>query len=906
MAEGTRVFVPKNFEKTEAFEKQVEEYLFRTAADYLWIQNPQDVYTFWNCASVYKSGFVSIGGYRIMLCANPEEEDGKLVFQGGFSYKGTVFECSEVILDQNGTLSFQFSSNGDIMKQLGAGLRYLMPLEDGDRRPVKRGFMGELYNSVLKIPSGTKLVASISPCELFDDKQTYISLPEGIEIKSNFFTPDGERQRLISNSAKLVFERTAHAQSVDGDMVSLYGMDFYLGIQGDFTCALSEIVPGLSAGEKLSLNGSLRFIPGQDALLSGKTSGQKATTAWVQIQGSYYSSPSESSLYTVDDSVFRPVMSKVAEFSGYSECFPLFPWFYASWDTQKKNEKVQAQKKQKREQERAEKFLYGKRYQCLVQQTLQASGKEEESEEITAATPNGICIGMDAGTGRWNWIGLGNVSGGRQPDICLSGELGNARVKLLNQDCFICAQSMDEFSNYGGGAELAFETAGWKVSLPEDDWKSKGVIVIIKYSRSFSIMEKMEGNQTLAELMEYATRSGQEASGWDGFLKAVKERDFEGLLLLNANAKGVSLSSEEEQAVEGADMRALYVAVRNGKIAEQDGQAYMGTTPVSAFLHYEADFVSASEKGCYKTIGVSVQIEASKVVSFKSRSQLYLPTLLGEQAECCLFLDGSLQQGEGGNCFRFSLESEVDCGIVHSAAESISIQGVCMVLSGNGKSFLLDGRISFVKEDECDIFSYSCLAFENLCIWKDDDGKLSEDISGLKFSIEDTKARENSFADIFGASVQEYYTGGTDTPDSLGYCSINTPVEQGEMEQAWNGIRFHVGIGQDGSMGNGSIVGVDLIFAWAGRAYYFGVKESDLNGFSLSGVLGFGFGGLELVKGSQTGKLMLKFCSVGIKILKYTVPRESADLYVFGEQGKLGWYMGYKGEQDGLCGINTI
>jgi len=887
MEENTKIFVPEGFEKDKEFEKKAANFLARRAADFLWVENPKEPYTAWNCVSFYRHGSIRMGKYRILLRRILSQDEEKIVFQGAFACAEHLFDCGDITLDlttSNGVLSFDFQGGEEAFSRLDAGLHFLMPLEEEDELAAERRFLAEFYSNVFTAPSGAVFSAHISPCELLNNKVSYILLPED-SLGSNFLTASGERTGCRPvKGARLVFERTAHACENLHGMLSLYQMEFCLGIDGEFVCEAGELVPGLFGGEFFSSALSFAFTAGNPALLSGSVMEPQATTAWMKVKGSYYSSAQDSSLYTVKNSRFSPYAAKAADFQDYSDSFPMLPWNQAVFDTAE-------------EGKRAEELLYRKRFQILVpnQQETASSGTDEDGTTL-AVTPGGLCVGIDDGSGAWSYIGLGNVSGGEEPDIRLSGDLSRAKPGFLNRECFLTASSAEEFTALGGDESLTVTVDGWEISLPPKDWEKKNVMVIMKYSRSFSIAEKLKENAVVRGLMESAYKDGVELAEYYDFVRTMTDRDFEGLVLLNAAASAKELPKEAGYVVSLVpEITAVYTAVNSSKITEENGKLRVGKSAVSAFLHYQEE-EARPEEGCFRTVGLSVRIAASQMVDFYSRSELFLPRILGERTDCCLFLEGTLEQNSGTDCFRFSLASKVSCGVSDSMVEHLGIDAVRMLVSSDQREFSLGGEISFVKAEEADLFSYEELAFDELYILVDSGGKLSEDLSRLRFDRERSTARDGSFLKTFGCCASAYYAGSSVSPDDLGYVSVNTPVKQAELEGKWNGMVFDVGIGSDGRLGTNAILGVSLLLAWCGKSCYFGVKESDLLGFSLSGVLGFGFGGLELVEGEKG--LMLKFCSAGVRLLRFTLPRQSADLYIFGENGRLGWYMGYGEEEE--------
>lgn len=933
MADKTRVFVPKEFEQTEEFHEKVSKYLAWKSADFLWIQNPQDPYTAWNCASLYKSGSIRIGKYTILLGSRDAhsvrettsvQDEPYITFAGAFACGDVIFDCGEVTLDltaKNGILSFAFSGTGETFAQLDAGLRYFMPLEETDESAEERGYLADFYNPVFTAGSKNTQIAfsaHISPCEVLNDSVSYISISispksAGSFMESNFLTRTGERLTCTpSEDACLVFQRGARAQAMADHEVHLSGFDFYLGFKGTFRCGRKEFLPGSFGGEYVSAGGSLQFEPGHPALLRGTPAASQSaetkaaaakvaaagavgsgpavftaadtevTTSWLKVQGAYYSSASGSSMYTMERGSFRPFAVKAADLTADSDAFPLFPWLNADF--------AEAE-----EGRRAEALLYDSRFGILTSEAavrMQRSQRDEVQEKI-AVMPCGMCAGIQPPDDAWNWIGLGNVSGAEKPDICLTGDLSRAKQIFMHKECFLAVSSAKAFAQLGGEGGFSISAAGWRMRLPLEKWEEQGVLVILKYSRSFSIADKLAGQPAFQKLIDSAYKDGKEVAEYHAFLEAVTDRNFEGLVLLNVQASGEDLPCAARELVSGIpDLRAVYLAVGSSQITVENDQIRIGRSAVAGFVHYSADGKTASAEGYFKTVGLSVQIAASEMVSFRSKSELFLPALLGENVSCCMVLIGTMAQESGMDDCRFYLETEALCDIAKSALEHIRIDTVQLLLTEEEKRFVLGGELAFVKADGCDLFSYDGLRFENLCIVMDAHmQKLSEDLSGLRFPAERSTVREKSLAEAFDAGIERYYTGMAAAPDSCGYCSVNTPVPQSEIDAHWNGMVFRIGLGSDGALGRGAQISVSLLLAWSGKSYYFGVEETDLNAFTLSGVLGFGFGGMEIIMEQE--RYMMKFCNVGVRLLHYTIPGKSADLYVFGDKGKIGWYMGY-------------
>lgn len=116
------------------------------------------------------------------------------------------------------------------------------------------------------------------------------------------------------------------------------------------------------------------------------------------------------------------------------------------------------------------------------------------------------------------------------------------------------------------------------------------------------------------------------------------------------------------------------------------------------------------------------------------------------------------------------------------------------------------------------------------------------------------------------------------------------------MCAGWNGIVFEVALGNAGKLGSNAALSFDFIAAWKDGGFYFGVRLQGVfsREFSVQNLIGVGFSSVSLMR-TDKQKLLFKLNSVTLKILGLPVPPKSADLYIFGEEGKVGWYFGYAG-----------
>ena len=239
----------------------------------------------------------------------------------------------------------------------------------------------------------------------------------------------------------------------------------------------------------------------------------------------------------------------------------------------------------------------------------------------------------------------------------------------------------------------------------------------------------------------------------------------------------------------------------------------------------------------------------------------------------------------------------MEWNITDSMVNRIAMKNMQMYVENGCGAFLVSGTLELENCPKGDLFSLEQLWFEELRWRLDTENFVTEDACDVKIQAENCILRENSFARQFGACTQKLLIGCTGSPDDMGYRSITAPIDQAVLEGKWNGILWNIQAGTRGKLGGELPVSIQLIMAWAGKSVYVGVREKDLDAISVSGILGIGFGGMEINKNQEQEQeqqsFQIKMCNIGVKFLNFTVPPKSADLYIFGENGKLGWYMSY-------------
>lgn len=901
-AEQTNVFFPEDFKPDEQFEHSLAEYQARVSASLVWIENPGDDYKFWRCASVGASGgSIRLGKYAVSLWKVISKDENKIVYDGGFSCGGEVFSVSDITLDladAPGTLSFTFTYEGgkDVFDALDAGIKYVMPLPEKTAETVRRGFASIMASRVLSYAGNAVFSARVDPCALFDIDKTNIRLP-GLAYDSCFSSATGAGHKLTpKEDAALVFERSAVSVAFDTGKKrrTSAARTYYLGFSGTFGTNEAELLTGLFGSEFVRNADTITFIPHKNAFLEQDTAVAEndASTAWLSVRGSYYSLAESAPLYKLDNSYLRPYSTPAALFTELSPAFPAMPWRASSFfDVE--------------EAESAEQLLYQTRYGLLTD-GIDTVVFDANSPEMTLVTPNGLCIGADEETEIWKWLGIAQTSADALPDIRLNGLSGEARIALMNKECLIVLSSVEEFSEFAQG-EIKFEIDGWQLQLSQDAWRENAA-VIIKYNTSMVLTDDSDVNHVLGNVLEDAYNGGGGVNpGYEEFARAVTDPSFEGILILNAKASTKDLPAEVKAIAGTIDpelLRAAYIVIDHSRISIENGAVCFSPTPISGLIAYKADEITDNPDGkeyLFKTVKLDVLFENSHVADFSCRSELLPTTLMGEalQSPACLILSGRLEESAGVSVYRFALEDEVKYAAADSVVDSITVRAVNLSADSTRSVFRLTADAAFMKDANCDVFSYERLYLNGIDLIMEDGKDIYADYSGLTISGADSETREGSLAEMFGSSVTQYLlTQGSKSPDELGFNSITSPVKQGSMDAGWNGIIHKIALGGSGALGDNGLLDFEFITAWKGKNCYIGIRLSGIfqKSFSIQGIIQLGFTSMEL-KANTDGSFCFQLHNLAAKAFGLSFPQRSADLYVFGEHGKTGWYLGYAEEK---------
>lgn len=828
---------------------------------------------------------VSVGRYRLFLESEISRDNEKILLKGSFAHDGYVFETSEIALNRSsGAFSFSIRAEKgvDAFKALGAEIRYIAPSE-------KPGRSADFFaNTFLHCTDGAEFSAALDPNALWDVSKTFVKLPNS-RFVSELTDRVGEPYVLEPlPDAALVFARSARAVCTEDGKKRTARHDFYLSFSGGFSVIGGrEILLGLYGMEYFAKCDRIAFQAGCSAFLGADFSDEYengASTSWLSLTGDYYSAPESMPLYAPKDGVLQPFETPAACFSVFTEPVPFFPWRNA-----RISDDLNA--------DAADDTLYRRRRAVLDGAVEDSQLCRSDEDETVAVTPSGLCAGVSGIV--WNWLGIAQTSDEPLPNIRIRGVTPSGKKRLLQKDCFIALTSADEYREFGCG-DISLELDGWKAELTEENWN--GAILIIKLCRGFSVKDKLSGGAVFERLWNRAHVKGAAKENYRGFIETVTDERFEGVLLLNvrAYADESRLSPEVVAAVRmtGAEyLDGVYAAIRRGEVDMTSGSLRVLPSQIDALIAYSSEGLSdcVGDYAC-KTVGLETVIQSSRVVSFTSRTELLPKSLLGERLTNPqrVTLIGRAEVQNGTAVYRFSTERGVSLFPESKPVEEIAINDACMSAENERSRFTLKGSLRFTNAAECDIFSYDELVFDGAAIVFGKDAAL-ENWDNLRLLTSRSEPREGSLAETFGVFPREFIvSSAASSPDVLGYSSITAPARQSEMSADWSGLVFRVQLGGSGALGADSPLFFDLICAWKNGGYYFGVRTDGAfsRRFSVQNLLSVGFRSISLVK-PENKPPCFKLNSLTLKILGLPMPPKSADLYLFGDGGKVGWFFGY-------------
>ncbi|MDD3414984.1 MAG: hypothetical protein PHY47_13410 [Lachnospiraceae bacterium] len=920
-------YTPSSDEKfpDETFAHGLEQMILRQPFGIVWIANPKDDFKFWNMTGAFcRYSHVKMGNCWLHFQDKMGETDDNITFTGVFGVDDTAVPLVEnrIVLDLNnpyGVLSFTLTPDPAEFLCLDAGIRYVRILPENSKDIWKYGLTEHINMRILSIREKISMPAQITPSALEQSQRSWFSLEKNT-FECTFLSPAGEKLELVSQDAKLVFEKTASTVSKDVSSQSFLptGAEWYLGIDGSFLVKNDKVMmPGQAGTEYFSGLSALRFVVGQSALLSTngekiivETAEKRISAAWISVQGmegektAYYSSPVampffEIKKYAEDSCGFFPYSAKVAEYTETpSPAFPVFAWGGLSFVPDTLNPSL------------IEEGISALRYQILSGEMNKSCDRNETEKYLTA--PCGLCVGVQPDSGVWNWVGIAQTADAGLPDVKLMRPSLLTRKSLQQTKCLLIAATKDEFHSLSENQiQFEFLVDGWKLRFSEEYWNDNSLFMI-KYTDEVTVRSLLAGTQQLEYLLSIAyDGKGNVKKGFETVINLLDRKEFQGILLLGGAVETDSLIPELNAVLrwgESSSMEMIYAVISNGKITLNGSEVSVAKSSIDALALYEGTPKTNTDLRPFDfcTREMVTVIKQTKVNYFHSRSELLLYKLLGADLNTAgdfegneLMLSGRLETTGNTSSYKFSLDSALTYRAKDSAMNSFVVNNV--LLSGDTEelTFYISGTQTYLKCDGLDLFSYDEIGFDGIKLVKNGDAAHA-DYSSYRLLTDICVLREHSFAKEFSADAKEAKACVSSvTPENLGFSSINTPIKQGTLGDVWNGIIWTLPLNSSGTLGKNEMLNMELLGAWSGNNYYIGIRMGGVfnRNFSLQGILTAGFQGVTLEKMEE--RMFFKLHGFALKALGFTFPGKGVDVMILGENGKIAWCAAYEEKKDG-------
>jgi hypothetical protein len=188
--------------------------------------------------------------------------------------------------------------------------------------------------------------------------------------------------------------------------------------------------------------------------------------------------------------------------------------------------------------------------------------------------------------------------------------------------------------------------------------------------------------------------------------------------------------------------------------------------------------------------------------------------------------------------------------------------------------------------------------------------------------------RANSFFAHFPLTVAGITQGsGSNTPQSLGFMSVQTPLTQSTVEMPWFSLNYNLNLGSPGALAAQAGFVATLTAAWepttdGSYTVYTGLQLPGSNGskrqISVQGIFDITFKTLEIVvpESSSTSYILVLY-NIGFSFLSFTFPPTGqVNFVLFGDPNSggggggnpstsLGWYVAYAKPKTNSNSTNT-
>lgn len=508
--------------------------------------------------------------------------------------------------------------------------------------------------------------------------------------------------------------------------------------------------------------------------------------------------------------------------------------------------------------------------------------------------------------------------------------------------------------------ELSLFVAGWEFNLSPWRWIDHKTILIFKFcSKQLTQLvedtsqwaspdafnpSKSATQQALVTILQDAAASYQNGdTDFAYFVNTVmRDPNWNGVLALNALVPLSGLPPQMEGIAAGIDpsqFQAHHLGITTTPI--QTGANAYTAQPSSAFglIYYQDDSaLTGTDPYMFKVSLLKVLLANSEVTSFSSTIKLLVNQLFGEPCsqrdapDNVLELDGTYQDTGGLGSYSFvtsgstiyQINSRILYQLLISQASFVTLNDDDTTAQVTSQ-FQITGSLSFLAQSGFDLFSYGPeqaiisangsgpgLAFSSLAIDMDFNQATPSyktfafDASTIALDASASLTRLNSLVAHFPLKLAGLIQStGTDTPDSLGFMPVDSPLQGSQLASPWFGLQFDMDLGSPGALAAQIGFTARVLLGWAPNlttpTLYIGLSLPGVSGgqraISLEGVLSLAFGDVTFIVQAPT--YILQFSNIALKFLSLTFPPNGQiNMVMFGNpnaetSGALGWYAAY-------------
>jgi hypothetical protein len=739
----------------------------------------------------------------------------------------------------------------------------------------------------------------------------------------------------------------------------------------------TSFMGGISGVESFALDaqnsGILSFFPGQNAFAQGFVPGKgpsqpvtlssPVTTSWAFVSGTsgatidYYAQPDQAVLFqpdsgtplTIGQLVPMSIVTATLTAPAVTSAFPLLPYSGVVADDFSPYLQMESQ------------IVSPMRRAQLASSpaNFPASGTDDDTT-VTGTTPQGLVGTFSSDLSQWLSVALVQTTSTLQ----LTNVTGDLRSALQTNKLFLVISEASTFSNYLTSGNSIVDLEDWQFNLdPSSTWGTgTGTIMIFKflplplaqlaaqtstwaYASSFNV----DPGATSANITAIinAAKTAQEGGDpdYDTFLAIVNDASWNGVLILNANL--ALMPSSLTGLMAGIDPTQLYghhLGVNVSTVQQSKGAIQIATSSIFGLIDYNSGpLKNDGAPYNFKVEQLKVLFIGSAIADFTSLVDLQINQLLGE--------NGTLQ-GAGDNIVQLrgiyqthvATNGQTDSTYVFSTVQtsiydmSSAVLNAVQLTSGQ---FITVGMVDNVTTSKFvfwsiidfeqlpfDIFSFGRtsgtapvgLSVGNLAIVMTQAGSdaltFAFDASQLSIDMAGSTWRTASLYAHFPLTVAGITQGsGADTPQSLGFMSVQTPLTQSTVKVPWFSLNYNLNLGSPGALAAQVGFVATLTAAWepndtGNYTIYTGLQLPGSNGskrqISIQGIFDITFKTLEIVvPASSPTSFILVLYNIGFSFLSFTFPPTGqVNFVLFGDptsggggggnlSTSLGWYVAY-------------